>query len=195
MGPLTSSVLDTAITMNLLLKNEEHSFSLSGLQRSFDLQQEGKPPLEGITVGVYWDYFNHADPEIVQVCKRAVGWLKNLGVEVEEVFIPELEEDRVAHMVSISAEFSNVLGIDMDKHFSEINPETMIVLAGGLHVTAVEYINAQRQRTRAVEVLKALFKNVHVITLQQCLSSSKSYPISSLSSPQSHSCSNSLWNG
>ena len=82
---------------------------------------------------------------------------------MEEVFIPELEEDRVAHMVSISAEFSNVLGIDMDKHFSEINPETMIVLAGGLHVTAVEYINAQRQRTRAVEVLKALFKNVHVI--------------------------------
>ena len=163
MGPLTSSVLDTAITMNLLLKNEEHSFSLYGLQRSFDLQQEGKPPLEGITVGVYWDYFNFADPEIVQVCKRAVGWLKDLGVEVEDVTIPELEEDRVAHMVSISSEFSNVLGIDMDNHFSEINPETMIILAGGLNVTAVEYINAQRQRTRAVEVLKALFKNVHVI--------------------------------
>ena len=163
MGPLSSSVLDTAIAMNTLLRNEQHSFNLSGLQRSFDLQQEGKPPLEGITAGIYWDHVNDADPEILQAFKQAIGWLEDLGVVVEEIVIPEIEEARVAHMISISAEFGNAVGIDIDRHFSELNPETSIILGAGLNFTATDYINAQRQRTRAVKVFEALFKDVHVI--------------------------------
>ena len=163
LGPLSSSVLDTAITMNLLLEGEKHSFSLSCLQQSFAQQEEGKPPLDGITVGVYWKFFEHADPEIVHSCKKAVEWLKELGSVVKDIVIPEVEEVRVAHTITILSEFANNLAVDTDQHFWEINPETILPITGGLCFSALEYLNAQKQRTRAVKVLQTLFEEVQVI--------------------------------
>ena len=162
-GPLSSSVLDSAITMNILLEGEKHSFSLSGLHQSFTQMEEGKPPLDGISVGIYWSYFEHADPEIVQSCKKAVEWLKKLGAVVKDIVIPELEENRVAHGISISSEFATSLAVDVDRHFWEINPETLIPIGGGLYFSALEYLNAQKQRTRAVRMLQTLFEEVQVI--------------------------------
>ena len=151
-GPLCSSVLDTAIAFDVMVKDtngEEKWASLEGL---------GDTSLDGVTIGVYWKYFEHADSEIVQKCKAAVAHLKSLGASVVEICIPELEDIRVAHAVTIMAEFGNSLAIDCDKHFHEINPETHLVLAAGYSSSALEYVNAQKQRTRAIEILKYLFE-------------------------------------
>ena len=77
--------------------------------------------LDGVTVGVYWKYSEDADHEIVQKCKAAVSQLQSLGASIVEITIPELEDIRVAHALSIMAEFGNALVNDCDKHFDEIN--------------------------------------------------------------------------
>ena len=151
-GPLCSSVLDTAIAFDVIVKEtdgEEKRASLEGL---------GDASLDGVTIGVYWKYFEHADSEIVQKCKTAVAQLQSLGASLVEICIPELEDIRVAHAVTIMSEFGNSLAIDCDKHFSEINLETLLVLAAGYSCSALEYVNAQKQRTRAIEILKYLFE-------------------------------------
>ena len=79
-----------------------------------------------------------------------------------EITIPELEDIRVAHALSIMAEFGNALVNDCNKHFGEINLETLLVLMAWYNFSAVEYINAQKQRTRAMEILKYIFEEWNV---------------------------------
>ena len=155
-GPLCSSVLDAAIAMDALSRESE------GEKKLLPLDGFGERRLDGMKVGIYWKYFEHADPEIVEKCKLAVVELKSLGVTVVEITIPELDDCRVAHAISIMSEFLNCLAKDIDTHFHEITPESHIVFAAGNMMSAMEYINAQKQRTRAIEVMKYFFDELKI---------------------------------
>jgi Asp-tRNA(Asn)/Glu-tRNA(Gln) amidotransferase A subunit family amidase len=156
-GPLTSSVLDTAITMSIIAQERD------GDKTSISLQGIGEKRLDGLKVGIYWDHFSHASEEVVQKCKAALSHLQELGAELVDIKIPEMEDCRIAHVVSIGAEFASCLGLDLDRHFSDINLETHLLVGSSSSYSAIEYINAQKQRTRAIEVLKAIFGQVDVI--------------------------------
>ena len=146
-GPLCSSVLDVAMAMDVM---SDSGLSLDGL---------GEERLDGLTLGVYSEYFQHADPEIVTVCRTAVNTLESLGANIVSITIPELEQSRVAHSVSIMSEFSNALAVDVDKHFDKMNLESHLLLTCGYHFSSVEFLNAQKQRTRSIAVLKHLFED------------------------------------
>ena len=157
LGPLTSSVLDTAITIDIISRQpnvEKTVVSLKGL---------GEPRLDGLKVGVFWDHFNDADPDIVNKCNDSLKTLEELGAELVDIVIPEMEDSRIAHAISIASEVGSSLGLDIDNHYSEINPETHLLVANAVNMLATEYINSQRQRTRAMHILKELFKTVDVI--------------------------------
>lgn len=150
-GPICSSVLDTAIATDILSREghgEKNLLSLEGM---------GESRLDGLTAGIYWEHFEHADKEIVDKCKAAVDQLKSLGATIVEITIPELEEIRVAHMNTIIAEMGSAMSIDCDKHFDELNSETLLVASAALVTSSIAYINAQKQRARAVECLKYIF--------------------------------------
>ena len=155
-GPLCASILDAAVAMDILSKETD------GEKKLLPLEGVGETKLEGVRVGIYWKFFEHADPEIVEKCKLAVVQLKSLGVTVVDITIPELDDCRVAHAISIMSEFVNALAKDIDTHFSEIIPESHIVLSFGYTVSAIEYINAQKQRTRAIEVMKYFFNELNI---------------------------------
>ena len=156
-GPLCASVLDTAIALDVLSEERE------GSKRFISLEGVGEGSLEGVKVGIYQKFFEHADAEVVVPCKRAVEQLKALGAEIVDITIPELEEIRVAHLVTIFSEFTACLGIDVDANFDKTNPETLLVIGSGATFSAVEYVNAQKQRTRALQILEHLFATVDVI--------------------------------
>jgi len=114
-------------------------------------------------VGIYWEYFNHANEEVVRQNMLVVSQLKALGAEIVDIKIPELENNRVGHLVSIVSEMSESLAYDADKHFDEFNLETLIVVAAGGKTRSMEYINAQKQRTRAIASLEHIFEKVDII--------------------------------
>ena len=155
-GPLCSSILDAAITMDILTKETE------GERKLLPLEGLGETKLDGMKVGIYWRFFEHANPEIVEKCKLAVVQLKSLGVSVVDIKIPELDDCRVAHALSIMSEFGNGLIKDIDAHFSEITPESHIILSTAQTFSAIEYLNAQKQRTRAIEVMKYFFNELKI---------------------------------
>lgn len=156
-GPLGASVLDCAIALDVLSEEEDAGGKLSSLKGL------GETKLAGLKVGVYWKFFEHADSEVVAACRAAVKQIESLGAELKEIVIPELEETRVAHFVSISTEMGTALLADVDAHFHDINLETLMLLAAGYKARAVEYVNAQKQRTRAMEIVKHIFEQVDVI--------------------------------
>ena len=156
-GPLCSSVLDTAIALDAISRETE------GDEKRLSLEGLGETSLKGTTIGVYWEFFEHADKEIVRRCKLAVNQLQSLGATIVEIKIPELEDVRVAHLVTLMSEFVNSVAIDVDKHFNELNAETLLPVALGCTLSAVEYINAQKQRTRAIKSLEYIFEKIDVI--------------------------------
>ena len=157
-GPLCSSVIDVAIAMDIFTQSSAETGG-----QVWSLEGFGKTGLEGVTVGVYWEFFEHADQEVVSACKGAVEKMRELGADVIEVKIAELEECRVALMVNVLAEAFTSTQVDIDKHFDEINRETLLAMLGGAMFTAVDYINANKQRTRSVTFLTKLFEKVDLL--------------------------------
>ena len=46
------------------------------------VQQGNKDRLAGRRFGVYWDYFQDAEPEVVRICRQAVDAIKDNGGQV-----------------------------------------------------------------------------------------------------------------
>ena len=155
-GPLCASVLDTIIAMDVLSKN------LDG-KTVMPLKGVRVKSLSGLRIGVYRDFFNHCDEEVLKVCKPTLQVFESLGASIVDIKIPELEESRIAHLITIFSEFANGLACEVDTHFDILNNETLLTLAVGYQFTSVDYLNAQKQRTRAVTYLQRLFKDVDVI--------------------------------
>ena len=158
LGPLAASVLDLAIVMDILCSDV-----VTGMTNLDLTCMNERKTLEGLKIGVHWEYFEHADKEIVSLCKAAVREMISLGAVCINIKIPELDEIQIAHGVTTAAEFGNSLTLDVDDHFSEITPETLMLVGIGYTVTANQYLNCQKQRTRAIRTLEHLFEEVDVI--------------------------------
>ena len=156
-GPLASSILDTAVAMDIVSQETE------GHKKLVSLEGLGECRVDGLKVGIFWDHFNHADKEIILKCKAALSRLQELGAELVDIFIPEMEDTRVSHTVSIGSEFASNLCMEVDHHFSELNLETHLLVGSSYSFSATEYVTAQKQRTRAIKTLEFLFKKVDVI--------------------------------
>jgi len=157
LGPLTSSVLDAAVTMDVI------SEVADGQKKLVPLQGLGESCMEGLKVGVFWDHFKDADEDIVEKCQTSLNSLQTLGAKLVDIAIPEMEDSRIAHAISIATENGSSLGLEVDNHYSEINLETHLLVANAANMSAKEYINSQRQRTRSMTILKEIFKQVDVI--------------------------------
>ena len=151
-GPLGASVLDCAIALDIISD-----------RKMVPLKSLGETKLSGLRVGVYWDHFEDASKEVVKSCKAAVDLMKTLGAEVKDIVIPELDDSKVAHLILCTTEMGNPLLADVDRHFYEMNIESLMFVALGYNVSATEYINSQRQRTRAIAIMEHIFGEVDVI--------------------------------
>ena len=169
-GPIGATVLDTAIALSLL--DKEKKISLSSMN-CIDLT--------GVKVGVYWDYFNHCNEEVRASCRKGLDALENLGAELKDIVIPELEEAKVAHMFIILTEGSSSLSVEIDKHFWDFNPETLTPILVGLHTSGTDYVNALKQRTRSIAFFKKLFEEVDLIITPATACTAPVIPSKSLS--------------
>ena len=161
-GPLSNSITDTVILYSII-GEPDVKWPLSMKQPKLSLHNVSNMMLNDITIGIYNEWFEDADTSIVLACKKAVKSLEALGATIVEIKIPELEEVRVAHLISIISEVSSTMASDIDEHFNDYNLETLIAALGGYSTTGVQYVAAQKQRTRSIESLKKIFKQVDCI--------------------------------
>ncbi|XP_025906115.1 fatty acid amide hydrolase-like [Nothoprocta perdicaria] len=161
-GPICTSVADAAIVYSVLA--EPDPLCPYGLkQPKATLSNMCAPDLRGLKLGVDWTFFKACDAEILSICEKAVEFLRSQGASVVEVFLPEMEEVRVSHGISILSEMRDFLQPDFNKHFHQLNLETRISLAVACQFTALDYITANRQRTRSMGFLREIFSTVNCI--------------------------------
>ena len=161
-GSLCNTVTDTAILYNII-GGRDPNCPITLKQPQPSLRDVSNMILSDITIGIYNEWFEDADTSIVLTCKRAVKSLEALGANVVEIKIPELEETRVAHLLTITSEMSEAIASEFDERYNDYNLETLLAAVFGYSTTGVQYVAAQKQRTRSIESLKEIFKQVDCI--------------------------------
>ena len=154
-SPLTSSPLDMAVFMEAVCEKKS--------AMNFEALDNIKTTLDDLKIGVYFDWLQFADKDTVTAFNDAVEKLKMLGAVVKEIKIPELEEVRVAHTITSVTELSALLSKDVEKHFSDLGPEALLVAAMGNCFSAIESTNVMKQRTRSIKALEHIFNEIDVI--------------------------------
>ena len=161
LGPLAACVEDTALAYGLVAGPDPREPN-SLVQPPVTLAGWNRTDLRGVRLGFYRDWFEHASPEVVQVCQAMVEQLKRAGAEVRPVTIPGLDEIRIAHAITILAEIAAA----MHKYLPQRKlhaPAVRLSLVLGESLTSLDYIQAQRVRTRAMAAFRTVFQQVDVI--------------------------------
>jgi Asp-tRNA(Asn)/Glu-tRNA(Gln) amidotransferase A subunit family amidase len=161
LGPLAACVADAAHIYSVIA-GPDASDSNTAVQPPVTLKDWDKPDLKGLTFGIYSQWFDHASPEVVKTCRAMVESFIAAGAEVREIAIPELDEMRIAHAITILSEMAVCMKNYPDqrkRHGSSVR----LSLALGDTFTAPDYLKAQRMRTRALAIFANVFREVDVI--------------------------------
>ncbi len=162
LGPLASTTLDACLAYSIIAGPDPcDSNSLHHPPVHFDRLTE--LDLSDITLGVYWPWFHHAQPEIVKVCEDMLHKLQESGARVKEIEVPNLEPARVAHLIIIVSEMLTAIGRDYDAHRREFALDTRLNLALAQTFTSQDYVHAQQIRNQAIAGFQNALRDVDAI--------------------------------
>jgi aspartyl-tRNA(Asn)/glutamyl-tRNA(Gln) amidotransferase subunit A len=119
--------------------------------------------IEGLTIGIPSYYREGLDEDVEKLFDESVEKLKDLGAEIKDIEMPELNLAKFAGLVTATSEaganYYNSLKTDLDKHAQDVRG---FLLAGSI-LTGTQYIRAQKARRVLVNGYKEAFKEVDVI--------------------------------
>jgi Asp-tRNA(Asn)/Glu-tRNA(Gln) amidotransferase A subunit family amidase len=123
--------------------------------------------LDGLRVGVYRPWFDDADADVVRVCRGALDGLVAAGATLVDVEIDDLELGRVAHAITILAEMATTMD-RYTEHRRSQGAAVRINLALARALTARDYVQAQRVRTRLYASFARAFERCDAIATPTC---------------------------
>jgi Asp-tRNA(Asn)/Glu-tRNA(Gln) amidotransferase A subunit family amidase len=161
LGPIGATTADIALVYAIIAGSDEKD-PLTLNRPPVTLEGWDAADLQGLTLGIYRDWFAHAAPEIVAANQAMVEQLQQVGARLKEIEIPYLDEMRIAHAITILVE----IAANMEAHaerWKACGPPTRVNLLLGRAATAQDYLQAQRVRTRGLAIFRALFQEVDAI--------------------------------
>lgn len=161
-GPMAGSVTDAALTYALIAGPDPKDPN-SLHQPPPSLKGWDNLNLKGLKLGVFRDWFRHAEAEVVAACEAMLKEYEKMGCEVVEVVIPNLEASRVAQNVVILSEMAQAMSETYEAHHKEHALDVRINLTLGRKLAGADYVLAQRVRTRMMRVFHEVLQQVDVI--------------------------------
>jgi Asp-tRNA(Asn)/Glu-tRNA(Gln) amidotransferase A subunit family amidase len=167
-GPIAGTALDCALGYAAIAgADAEADFGspvLPGYAPPVHLADLHRGRLDGVRLGVYWDWFRHARTPVADACETMVRHLESQGAKVVPVEIPHLEAMRLAHAASIASEQAVAVEALYDSGKNRaLAPETRVNLGLARCTTSLDYIRAQRVRTEAINAFRDVLGAVDVI--------------------------------
>jgi Asp-tRNA(Asn)/Glu-tRNA(Gln) amidotransferase A subunit family amidase len=161
-GPIGATVTDTALGYAAMAGPDPNDPATWHQPRP-SLTGWNKDDLQGVTLGVFWPWFRDADGEVAAICEAMLGRLREQGAKVREIIIPDLEAARVAHAITICTEMAQAMSATHTRHHRKHGNDVRINLRIARALTALDYIHAQRVRTRVIGNFRRVFGEVDAI--------------------------------
>jgi Asp-tRNA(Asn)/Glu-tRNA(Gln) amidotransferase A subunit family amidase len=160
-GPIAATVEDVMLTWAVIAgpdARDPHTLH----QPPVTVAGWNRPDLAGVRLGIYGEWFRHADSEIVARCEALLDRLVAAGATLVPIEIPWLNEMRIAHTVTILSEMATSM-TNQGAPLHAFGAATRINLALGRAFSADDYLHAQRIRTHALDIFGRLFARVDAI--------------------------------
>lgn len=175
LGPLTSSVYDAALVYSIIAGPDPKDPN-SLVQPLVTLKGWNKPDLEGLRFGIYPEWNEHSDTDVVLVFKEMLSKLEKRGAKIFEIEIPELDEMRISHAITILSEMAMCMR-EYKAQRKEMAEAVRLSLVLGEEMSSNDYLQAQRYRTRAMAAFDQLFTKVDVILSPGTAKSAQPFPL------------------
>lgn len=161
LGPIAGTLEDLAILYAAMAGEIEDSPFTFG-QPPLGLEEVASD-ISGMRVGIYTPWFEDAAEDVLAVARGAVEKLVAAGAELVEIEIPELENLRAAHLVTIASEQKAAMARYYGDHRTDFGIETRANLALAGRLTGGDYIKAQQIRERGLRQWTKIFSTVDAI--------------------------------
>ncbi len=161
LGPIGATVADVALAYAAIAGPDEQDV-VTLKQPAVSLKNWRNADLTGVRLGIYHRWFEHATPEIVAANDAILQKLVEAGATIKKIEIPELDEMRIAHSITILSEMSSSMD-NFPENRRDFGNAVRINLALGQTFSAGDYVQSQRMRTRAMAIFAKLYTEVDVI--------------------------------
>lgn len=162
-GPLTRTVRDAALSLNIIARVDvDVSSSLSGT--AIDYTSGLDAGVKGLTIGVPSNYFfDDIDPEVSSATSTALELLESNGASLRWVEIPYSNYFMAALRGIMMPEASAYHEPALRAHPELYTDDVRLKLEAGALISASQYIKALRTRTLIQRALADAFKGLDVI--------------------------------
>ena len=145
-GPMTRTVEDAALTLNLIAGHDPQDVA-SANRPVPDYTAALTGDLRGLRIAAPRQYFDAPlAPEVRQSVNEALTTLESLGAQVREVDFPEFQDaaaiSTIMLMAEASAAFRDLLQTDAPRIYEPVR----LRLEAGLFISAADYLRAQQAR-------------------------------------------------
>ena len=161
-GPITSTADDAALAYSFLAGADPRQLRTQN-QPPVDLQDFNNANLAGVKLGVFSPWFKHASTDIVQNCERMLDAFKAQGASIEEIEIPELNEARIAQIVTILTEMLTSLKPHFKTFRQPFGLDALLNLTLAKEFSGCDYVKAQRIRAELIRNLTQIYQQVDAI--------------------------------
>lgn len=162
-GPMARHVEDLAMLLTVMSSYDGNDpNSLENVERP-DYTRNLDTGIEGLVIGVPSYFRQGLDAEVEKLFDESVEKLKELGAEVRDIEIPELEVTQFAGQVTPIAEAGSNYFEELQEQPENIAKDVRAFLMAGSVVTGQQYVRAQKARRLQVEAFEKAFGEVDVI--------------------------------
>lgn len=161
-GPMARSVTDLALLLQSMAgydSQDPTSLDVSIPDYTTDLD-EG---INGMKIGIPSYYREGLDSDVEKLFDESVEKLKNLGAEIKDIDIPELNLAKFSGLTTALAEsganYLNSLREQPEEHAQDVRA---LLMAGSV-LTGAQYIRAQKARRMLTNAFKKAFEDVDII--------------------------------
>ena len=159
MGPLTRSVRDAALTLNVLAGFDLRD-DTSSRQPVDDYLPAEKVLIRGLRIGVPENfYFHRVDPATAQAVRQTAQTAEALGGHIIPVRVPDIPAINTIGRIILLSEASALMERHL-AHRENFGADVLALLDQGRLLSATDYVNAQRLRRLAQQEFQALWRHV-----------------------------------
>ncbi|MBF6568480.1 MAG: Asp-tRNA(Asn)/Glu-tRNA(Gln) amidotransferase subunit GatA [Candidatus Binataceae bacterium] len=168
-GPMTRTVRDAALMLNVIAGPDPHDTTSSSIPVP-DYTRELEAGIKGMRVAVVRELATQLATEVEKSFKSALKTLEGLGATVEEVSIPFLATSAAstARTMIVRAEALEYHERWLRERASEYGPDVRALLEQGMMVSASNYVRAHRVRALMLAETERTLEKYSVLISPAC---------------------------